>query len=442
MPARPPGWRRRCGPSPRCRRTARAGSASSGLHTPRRPSRRRARRSPRGRLENHSRVKFLRDLCEPRAARGKQSAERVSERQEAPGRRRAPAQERRSWYCAQRTEPSPAFGERRWRGLLPGYPEAPAALRGARLARLRGLRLGRRGRLLGGRGWLGPALRGAAGGLRAAGLRVHHLQLRERLADGPGLGAELLLDERQQRADALDRQAHLAEVALVLGAGDEAGAAAAEVHERDQRLHDHVLDPQLLDLLLVGGAQLFLGRRAAGVAPHGWSLLAHAAFASWTYVSRVSSPAAPSPSRIPPPASIARRWRWAPFKAGNAGSIASSARTGAVQCSRRSAAAAAGNSSARSRSISLPSCPRRIARQKFSSIRRRAGSAKGTPSSSSRAACATHATIRPASASASWAVDCASQMRTSTVPKLKCGRIDHQTCVYSTIDSVLTRKSM
>ena len=44
--------------------------------------------------------------------------------------------------------------------------------------------------------------------------------------------------------------------------------------------------------------------------------------------------------------------------------------------------------------------------------------------------------ISAASASLSAAVGCASQIRTSTVPKLKCGRIDHQTCVYSTIEPV------
>jgi hypothetical protein len=33
-------------------------------------------------------------------------------------------------------------------------------------------------------------------------------------------------------------------------------------------------------------------------------------------------------------------------------------------------------------------------------------------------------------------------MRTSTVPNPKCGRTDHHTCVYSTIEFVRTRKSM
>ena len=31
-------------------------------------------------------------------------------------------------------------------------------------------------------------------------------------------------------------------------------------------------------------------------------------------------------------------------------------------------------------------------------------------------------------------------MRTSTVPKLKCGRTDHQTCVNSTIELVRTQQ--
>src|SRR5205807_501621 len=53
-----------------------------------------------------------------------------------------------------------------------------------------------------------------------------------------------------------------------------------------------------------------------------------------------------------------------------------------------------------------------------------------------RAACATHATISAASASDSEAVTWESQMRTSTVPNEKCGRIDHHTWVYSTIDPV------
>ena len=94
------------------------------------------------------------------------------------------------------------------------------------------------------------------------------------------------------------------------------------------------------------------------------------------------------------------------------------------------------------RSIRRPSSPKRIARHMFSSIIRGAGSTNGTPSSTSRTACAMQATISEASASDSCAVACASQIRTSTVPKLKCGRTDHHTCVNSTIERVRIRKSM
>ena len=81
--------------------------------------------------------------------------------------------------------------------------------------------------------------------------------------------------------------------------------------------------------------------------------------------------------------------------------------------------------------------PKRIARQRFSSISLAGSSSVFTPSSMSRAAWAMQATISPASASDSVAVVCASQIRTSTVPNARWGRTDHQTCVYSTIDRVL-----
>src|SRR5439155_1015430 len=117
-------------------------------------------------------------------------------------------------------------------------------------------------------------------------------------------------------------------------------------------------------------------------------------------------------------------------------------RAGAVQVARRSMASRAGYSSPRSRSISRPSSPKRVARQRFSSISRGAGSVNGTRSSTSRTACAMQAAISEASASDSGAVACTSQMRTSTVPKLKCGRTDHQTWVNSTIERVRIRNSM
>ena len=141
------------------------------------------------------------------------------------------------------------------------------------------------------------------------------------------------------------------------------------------------------------------------------------------------------------PASIIWRWRWAPLRSGKASSTPSSPRTAR---SRREPLdrLARGVLSAASRSISLPSRPKRIARHMFSSISRGAGSSNGTPSSTSRAAWAMQATISAASASDSCAVACTSQMRTSTVPKLKCGRTDHQTCVNSTIELRALRNSM
>jgi hypothetical protein len=113
----------------------------------------------------------------------------------------------------------------------------------------------------------------------AAELHVGHLQLRERLANRPHVVAELPLDERQQRAHALDGQADLIEVPLALGgrplrSGRQPEPPAAEVHERDDGLDDHVVDSQALELGLVGGAELLLGRLSE-------FLLAHAVLASW-----------------------------------------------------------------------------------------------------------------------------------------------------------------
>src|SRR4051812_44633746 len=115
-------------------------------------------------------------------------------------------------------------------GSLPGDPEPPAGLRRAGAARAALLR---------------RRLRGLATGRRLAGeLRVGHLQLRQGVPDRRGVRAELRLDEAEQRAGALDREAQLLGIALVLGPGRQAGAAAAEVDERDDGLHDDVLDAQ------------------------------------------------------------------------------------------------------------------------------------------------------------------------------------------------------
>ena len=80
---------------------------------------------------------------------------------------------------------------------------------------------------------------------------------------GAGLRPGGLLDQRQQRADGVDRQPDLADVALVLGARRQAGPPHPQVDQRDDLLEHDVLDPDLLDLGLVGGAQLLLRGLAA-----------------------------------------------------------------------------------------------------------------------------------------------------------------------------------
>ena len=88
--------------------------------------------------------------------------------------------------------------------------------------------------------------RAARAGAAPPELRVGQLQLGERVADLRGVGPEQRLDQRQQRPRAVDRQPHLLEVALVLGARRQAGLAAAEVQQRDDRLDEDVLDAQRL----------------------------------------------------------------------------------------------------------------------------------------------------------------------------------------------------
>ena len=63
-----------------------------------------------------------------------------------------------------------------------------------------------------------------------------------------------------------------------------------------------------------------------------------------------------------------------------------------------------------------------------------------TPSSWSSAAWATQAVISPASAVEASALDWASQMRTSTVPKAWWGRTLHHSWVCSTIEPVRTSR--
>src|SRR5687767_11726845 len=104
--------------------------------------------------------------------------------------------------------------------LLARNPElARARSGGPALLRRRRL-LGARRRVLAGRG---PAA--------AAALGERHLELAEGVADLRGVRPEHVLDDRQQRAGALDRQPQLVGVGLVLGTLRQAGAAAAEVDE-------------------------------------------------------------------------------------------------------------------------------------------------------------------------------------------------------------------
>ena len=77
----------------------------------------------------------------------------------------------------------------------------------------------------------------------------------------------------------------------------------------------------------------------------------------------------------------AARARWAPFASGIATSRPRASRAGAVHSTSRSTAAAVGISSRRSKSISLPSIPCRIARQRFSSISRWRSGSTSRPSS-------------------------------------------------------------
>ncbi len=87
----------------------------------------------------------------------------------------------------------------------------------------------------------------------------------------------------------LDRQPDLLGIALVLGARRQPGAAHPEVDQRHDVLEQHVLDADPLDLRLVGGSQLLLGR----LPPLRWLgvLIGSPPRASGTpaYVSRVSA---------------------------------------------------------------------------------------------------------------------------------------------------------
>ena len=80
-----------------------------------------------------------------------------------------------------------------------------------------------------------------------------------RVADLLDVGSEPRLDERQERARAFDREAHLLEVGLLAVRGRQPGATSAEVQQRDDGLDEDVVDANARELGLVGGAQLLVG---------------------------------------------------------------------------------------------------------------------------------------------------------------------------------------
>ena len=167
--------------------------------------------------------------------------------------------------------------------------------------------------------------------------RVGHLELGERVAHRPQLLGVARLEHRQQRAHRLDRRRDLLGVALVLG-------AAGQARRRPPRLMrvttvwsstSSTCDPA--QLLLERRAQLLLGRLSRG-----W-LLAHArstASRDGAYgLARLAHGRGVDLLERRRPASSSRRWRWAPLQLAAAPArCPSSARTGAVQASSRSAA--------------------------------------------------------------------------------------------------------
>src|SRR5437763_11430651 len=92
---------------------------------------------------------------------------------------------------------------------------------------------------------------------------------------------------------------NLLRVALGLGTGRQARASHAQIDQRHHVLEHDVLHPDLLDLLLVGGAELLLSRLpatlAAGLRTILWALLTgthsypRCACRAGAYVSRVSA---------------------------------------------------------------------------------------------------------------------------------------------------------
>ena len=138
----------------------------------------------------------------------------------------------------------------------------------------------------------GRRLRAFRAGLGRAALRrfhapaarklgIGHLELRKGVPDRPHLLGVLLLDQRQQRAHALDREPRLIEVTHVLAARGEPEPLATQVHEADHRWEQHVAHRDAPQLLLELRAQLLLARLRVLVAhvlpcPHGTAIAAPA----------------------------------------------------------------------------------------------------------------------------------------------------------------------
>ena len=265
--------------------------------------------------------------------------------------------------------------------------------------------------------WAGPASLGPLGAAPAASparvrprrspapaapaacdLRVGQLELGERLADLGGVRASSGSTSGSSARDALDRLADLLGVALVLGPGLEPGLAAAEVEQRDERLDEDVLDADPLELRprrpRAAPPRWALAARAACSLMDGGHLLQRTSRASRATVSAKTS-------RRWRPSAISARWRWAPLRSGS-DDVDARARRGPARSTRAAARAPrrSGTPRARSRSIMRPSMPvaDRPPEVLLDQAPRR-GRATGTPSSSSRAACSTQATISAASAS-------------------------------------------
>ena len=214
------------------------------------------------------------------------------------------------------------------------------------------------------RGRLRPRRRGRGAG--AAGvLRVDHLQARERVAHRAELLGVPGLEQRHQRAGALDRLVDLLPVGRrrLPRRRAQRRLARGQIEQRDRGLDQHVVD----------GDPLHLGLELAQLLVGELRFVAHRTGSS-AYVDRVSRTHSAYTSAGVAPASIRRRWRCAPLSSGNTTSEPD-------QALSRSSASAAGYSSIleASRSSSRPSSPRRIARQTFSSSSRPGRSGGASP---------------------------------------------------------------